>query len=134
MLYILDYGAGNVASLGELPCNASRELSELTAPSHRSANSVRALGFDFKWVETVEDIEKADVSSSRRQTGYCDCLGGCRAEWEARGGVGAISWGGSWGAGASCSFEPSAQQSATFETTADLFAQIGRASCRERAS
>ncbi|SCV67769.1 BQ2448_5380 [Microbotryum intermedium] len=39
MLYILDYGAGNVASL---------------------ANSVRSLGFDFKWVETVEDIEKAD--------------------------------------------------------------------------
>ncbi|GAA5868497.1 hypothetical protein JCM1840_007019 [Sporobolomyces johnsonii] len=39
MLYILDYGAGNVASL---------------------ANSVRSLGFDFKWVQTVEDIEKAD--------------------------------------------------------------------------
>ncbi|GAA5923011.1 hypothetical protein JCM1841_000282 [Sporobolomyces salmonicolor] len=39
MLYILDYGAGNVASL---------------------ANSVRSLGFDFRWVQTVEDIEKAD--------------------------------------------------------------------------
>ncbi|GAA6037974.1 hypothetical protein JCM8097_009517 [Rhodosporidiobolus ruineniae] len=39
MLYLLDYGAGNVASL---------------------ANSVRSLGFDFKWVQTVEDIEKAD--------------------------------------------------------------------------
>ncbi|GAA5967160.1 hypothetical protein JCM11641_000458 [Rhodosporidiobolus odoratus] len=39
MLYLLDYGAGNVASL---------------------ANSVRSLGFDFKWVQSVEDIEKAD--------------------------------------------------------------------------
>ncbi|GAA5872701.1 hypothetical protein JCM16303_004613 [Sporobolomyces ruberrimus] len=39
MLYILDYGAGNVASL---------------------ANSVRSLGFDFEWVKSVEDIEKAD--------------------------------------------------------------------------
>ncbi|KAK4693006.1 hypothetical protein P7C70_g9017, partial [Phenoliferia sp. Uapishka_3] len=39
MLYILDYGAGNVASL---------------------ANSVRSLGVEFKWVESVEDIEKAD--------------------------------------------------------------------------
>lgn len=39
MLYILDYGAGNVASL---------------------ANSVRSLGFEFEWVKSVEDIEKAD--------------------------------------------------------------------------
>ncbi|GAA6051624.1 hypothetical protein JCM3770_001199 [Rhodotorula araucariae] len=39
MLYLLDYGAGNVASL---------------------ANSVRKLGFEFKWVQTPEDIEKAD--------------------------------------------------------------------------
>ncbi|GAA5905369.1 imidazoleglycerol-phosphate synthase [Sporobolomyces salmoneus] len=39
MLYILDYGAGNVASL---------------------ANSVRSLGFDFEWVKTVEDFDKAD--------------------------------------------------------------------------
>ncbi|GAA6019490.1 hypothetical protein JCM10207_001407 [Rhodosporidiobolus poonsookiae] len=39
MLYLLDYGAGNVASL---------------------ANSVRSLGFEFKWVQSVEDIQKAD--------------------------------------------------------------------------
>ncbi|BGP14542.1 hypothetical protein JCM10213_001890 [Rhodosporidiobolus nylandii] len=39
MLYLLDYGAGNVASL---------------------ANSVRSLGYEFKWVQSVEDIEKAD--------------------------------------------------------------------------
>ncbi|BGP38571.1 Histidine biosynthesis bifunctional protein hisB [Rhodotorula kratochvilovae] len=39
MLYLLDYGAGNVASL---------------------ANSVRKLGFEFKWVQTPEDIDKAD--------------------------------------------------------------------------
>ncbi|GAA5884469.1 hypothetical protein JCM6882_005264 [Rhodosporidiobolus microsporus] len=39
MLYLLDYGAGNVASL---------------------ANSVRSLGVQFKWVQSVEDIEKAD--------------------------------------------------------------------------
>ncbi|GAA5899210.1 hypothetical protein JCM8208_001586 [Rhodotorula glutinis] len=40
MLYLLDYGAGNVASL---------------------ANSVRKLGYEFKWVQTPEDIDKADV-------------------------------------------------------------------------
>ncbi|BGO90227.1 hypothetical protein NBRC10512_002430 [Rhodotorula toruloides] len=39
MLYLLDYGAGNVASL---------------------ANSVRSLGYEFKWVQSAEDIEKAD--------------------------------------------------------------------------
>ncbi|KAL8286934.1 hypothetical protein RQP46_003940 [Phenoliferia psychrophenolica] len=39
MLYILDYGAGNVASL---------------------ANSVRSLGVEFKWIETVEDFDRAD--------------------------------------------------------------------------
>ncbi|GAA5936616.1 hypothetical protein JCM3775_000148 [Rhodotorula graminis] len=39
MLYLLDYGAGNVASL---------------------ANSVRKLGYEFKWVQTPEDIDKAD--------------------------------------------------------------------------
>ncbi|KAK4050935.1 Histidine biosynthesis bifunctional protein hisB [Microbotryomycetes sp. JL221] len=39
MLYLLDYGAGNVASL---------------------ANSVRSLGYEFKWVESVQDIERAD--------------------------------------------------------------------------
>ncbi|GAA6003152.1 imidazoleglycerol-phosphate synthase [Rhodotorula paludigena] len=39
MLYLLDYGAGNVTSL---------------------ANSVRKLGFEFKWVQTPEDIDKAD--------------------------------------------------------------------------
>ncbi|GAA5852833.1 hypothetical protein JCM5353_003996, partial [Sporobolomyces roseus] len=39
MLYLLDYGAGNVASL---------------------ANSVRSLGVEFEWVKNPEDIEKAD--------------------------------------------------------------------------
>ncbi|GAA6015894.1 hypothetical protein JCM11491_007228 [Sporobolomyces phaffii] len=39
MLYILDYGAGNVASL---------------------ANSVRSLGVEFEWVKSVDDIHKAD--------------------------------------------------------------------------
>ncbi|UZJ54676.1 hypothetical protein CBS101457_003996 [Exobasidium rhododendri] len=39
MLYLLDYGAGNVRSL---------------------ANSIRKLGHDFEWVKTPEDIAKAD--------------------------------------------------------------------------
>ncbi|BGP54455.1 hypothetical protein JCM8202_001533 [Rhodotorula sphaerocarpa] len=39
MLWLLDYGAGNVASL---------------------ANSVRSLGYEFKWVQTAEDIKNAD--------------------------------------------------------------------------
>jgi glutamine amidotransferase/cyclase len=39
MLYLLDYGAGNVRSL---------------------ANSIRKLGYDFQWVKSPEDIEKAD--------------------------------------------------------------------------
>ncbi|ORY72436.1 Imidazoleglycerol phosphate synthase [Leucosporidium creatinivorum] len=65
MLYILDYGAGNVASL---------------------ANSVRSLGFDFKWVESVEDFDKADrilfpgvgairsALSSLREKGFAEPL------------------------------------------------------------
>ncbi|GAA5865237.1 hypothetical protein JCM3774_004904 [Rhodotorula dairenensis] len=39
MLWLLDYGAGNVASL---------------------ANSVRSLGYEFKWIQTAEDIKNAD--------------------------------------------------------------------------
>ncbi|KAN0061174.1 Histidine biosynthesis bifunctional protein hisB [Thecaphora frezii] len=39
MLYLLDYGAGNVRSL---------------------ANSINKLGFDFKWVQHPDDIKKAD--------------------------------------------------------------------------
>ncbi|KAM0788614.1 hypothetical protein ACM66B_001733 [Microbotryomycetes sp. NB124-2] len=65
MLYLLDYGAGNVASL---------------------ANSVRSLGYEFKWVESVEDIERADrilfpgvgafgsAMASLRQKGYDEPL------------------------------------------------------------
>ncbi|KAI5476202.1 glutamine amidotransferase / cyclase [Pseudohyphozyma bogoriensis] len=65
MLYILDYGGGNVASL---------------------ANSVRSLGFDFKWIESAEDIEKADkilfpgvgsfdqAMKSLRKKGYAEPL------------------------------------------------------------
>ena len=34
----------------------------LTWASCAAANSVRSLGVEFKWVESVEDIEKADVS------------------------------------------------------------------------
>ncbi|KDN52871.1 hypothetical protein K437DRAFT_231668 [Tilletiaria anomala UBC 951] len=40
MLYILDYGAGNVRSL---------------------ANSIKKLGYDFKWVASPADLEKADA-------------------------------------------------------------------------
>lgn len=40
MLYILDYGAGNTRSL---------------------ANTITKLGFEYKFVGTPEDIEKADV-------------------------------------------------------------------------
>ncbi|EPQ25984.1 uncharacterized protein PFL1_06439 [Pseudozyma flocculosa PF-1] len=39
MLYLLDYGAGNVRSL---------------------ANSINKLGFEFKWVQHPDDIQKAD--------------------------------------------------------------------------
>ncbi|KWU44108.1 Imidazoleglycerol phosphate synthase [Rhodotorula sp. JG-1b] len=39
MLWLLDYGAGNVTSL---------------------ANSVRSLGYEFKWIQTAEDIKNAD--------------------------------------------------------------------------
>ncbi|GAK66167.1 imidazoleglycerol phosphate synthase [Moesziomyces antarcticus] len=39
MLYLLDYGAGNVRSL---------------------ANSITKLGFEFKWVQSPEDLQKAD--------------------------------------------------------------------------
>ena len=38
--YLVSYGAGNVRSL---------------------ANAIKQLGFEFKWVEKPEDIEKADV-------------------------------------------------------------------------
>lgn len=71
MLYILDYGAGNVASLGSsrLPVRA-----ECRADSHvvATANSVKSLGFEFKWVESVEDIEQADVSLSSITPRYVD--------------------------------------------------------------
>lgn len=40
-LYLLDYGAGNVTSL---------------------ANSLKKLGYDFRWIESAEDFDKADVS------------------------------------------------------------------------
>jgi len=40
-LYLLDYGAGNVTSL---------------------ANSLKKLGHDFRWIESAEDFDKADVS------------------------------------------------------------------------
>jgi imidazoleglycerol phosphate synthase glutamine amidotransferase subunit HisH len=40
-LYLLDYGAGNVASL---------------------ANSLKKLGHEFAWIKSPEDFAKADVS------------------------------------------------------------------------
>lgn len=40
-LFVLDYGAGNVRSL---------------------ANSISRLGYEFEWIESVEDFDKADVS------------------------------------------------------------------------
>ncbi|CAO1635620.1 unnamed protein product [Parajaminaea phylloscopi] len=65
MLYLLDYGAGNVRSL---------------------ANSIRKLGYDFEWVKSPEDLDKADkllfpgvgsfaqaLNSLRRQ-GYAEPL------------------------------------------------------------
>lgn len=42
-LYFLDYGAGNVQSL---------------------ANSLKKLGYDFQWIQSPEDFDKATVSSS----------------------------------------------------------------------
>lgn len=41
-LYLLDYGAGNVASL---------------------ANSLKKLGHEFTWISSPEDFAKADVGS-----------------------------------------------------------------------
>ena len=60
MLYILDYGAGNVASLGSSRSSLSLAYSADPLP-FPTANSVKSLGFEFKWVESVQDIEKADV-------------------------------------------------------------------------
>lgn len=40
-LYVLDYGAGNVRSL---------------------ANSIERLGYEFEWIQSVEDFDKAEVS------------------------------------------------------------------------
>jgi glutamine amidotransferase/cyclase len=40
-LFVLDYGAGNVRSL---------------------ANSISRLGYEFEWIQSVEDFDKADVS------------------------------------------------------------------------
>jgi hypothetical protein len=62
MLYILDYGAGNVASLGEPSEPTILRLMGANTSFVPSANSVRSLGVDFEWVKNVEDIEKADVS------------------------------------------------------------------------
>lgn len=71
MLYILDYGGGNVASLGRFLslqfCLYWKGVSDSNCNNSnlffsKIANSVRSLGFEFKWVETAEDIEKADVS------------------------------------------------------------------------
>lgn len=42
-LYVLDYGAGNVRSL---------------------ANSIERLGYEFEWIKSVEDFDKAEVSAS----------------------------------------------------------------------
>lgn len=39
-LYLLDYGAGNVRSL---------------------ANSLNQLGYDYEWITSPEDFDKADV-------------------------------------------------------------------------
>lgn len=41
-LYLLDYGAGNVQSL---------------------ANSLRKLGYSFKWIESPSDFDYASVGS-----------------------------------------------------------------------
>lgn len=40
-LYVLDYGAGNVRSL---------------------ANSIERLGYEFEWIQSPEDFDKAEVS------------------------------------------------------------------------
>lgn len=40
-LYLLDYGAGNVTSL---------------------ANSLKKLGHNFRWIESADDFDKADVN------------------------------------------------------------------------
>lgn len=65
MLYLLDYGAGNVRSL---------------------ANSISQLGFEFKWVESPQDLAKADkllfpgvgafgpAMESIREKGYAEPL------------------------------------------------------------
>lgn len=68
MLYILDYGAGSeftmpssytdLESLTDSDCHLS------PADVRSLANSIRKLGYDFKWVESPDDISKASVSSS----------------------------------------------------------------------
>ena len=62
MIYILDYGAGNVASLGAFALPIDSLDQELTCWTRTAANSVKSLGFEYKWVETVEDLDKATVS------------------------------------------------------------------------
>jgi glutamine amidotransferase/cyclase len=41
-LYLLDYGAGNVRSL---------------------ANSLAKIGYEFEWIKSPEDFDKAEVST-----------------------------------------------------------------------
>lgn len=41
-LYLLDYGAGNVRSL---------------------ANSLAKIGYEFEWIKSAEDFDKAEVST-----------------------------------------------------------------------
>jgi imidazoleglycerol phosphate synthase glutamine amidotransferase subunit HisH len=48
-LYLLDYGAGNVTSL---------------------ANSLKKLGYTFRWIESAEDFDKANVSRAIFSSNY----------------------------------------------------------------
>lgn len=62
MLYVLDYGAGS-ESLEPMSKRKTLTLTPRFSKDVRSlANSIKKLGYDFKWVSQPSDLEKASVS------------------------------------------------------------------------
>lgn len=62
MLYILDYGAGSEYGIRAFDHCPWTDGHASLADVRSLANSIRKLGFEFEWVKSPEDIDKADVS------------------------------------------------------------------------
>lgn len=71
MLYLLDYGAGSESfTQPSRRVQGSRRHSPFVASRtdvRSLANSIRKLGYDFEWVKSPQDLDKADVSQNRRR-------------------------------------------------------------------